>query len=312
MLYALTLNSLRLAKRQKISLPLFMVLSAVLPYLSYWLFSADGTLLGVLRVMWHWQFYLSALLLMFFTAYLSVVILASELREQQIINTVAKPVSRLSIMIAKILAVIMLATFLLLISAVSSYYALSARAEIESVIKIRAQHPETIEFDAAQRHHDAQQQITIVNRDLFTARQKFLPAKEVSSFVMNWARAWFLLWIRLLMLAIIGVSCVPIMNANVSAFVMMTIIFNGLVTTLPSANESNLPHNFIDLIRDILRYLPNFSETNPMESISNALEISWWSLGKQIGRDIIVRSGLVFMLGYYAFRRRELAVYHPT
>ncbi|GHV23253.1 hypothetical protein AGMMS49959_15820 [Planctomycetales bacterium] len=466
MLFGLTLNSLRLIARQKISVPIVLLAAAALPFAGYFMFTGDGTLLGVLRLMWGWQFYAAAGLLMLVTAYLAVVVLDGELKDYQLLLTLVKPAPRWSVLVAKFLAVIIFAAVATAVCAGSSYLALRLRARAADIVALRADNPETVRMNSEQRRADALAQALLADRQFFTSRtvayplipdmvediyrninaakargeltdadfptdasirdiarriaerrsipipygmgREFnfvnlpptrsavfryqidgawrgdwgwlkaywsfagggaplstttdfrvsapqelpLPADFViaggklnvtlinqsaptaetpvaaemrvpfdglslllptGGFAANWARAWGLLWLRLCLLAAIGVGLSPIIGAPINFLALIAVLAVGVFnSTFYAANAAPATTWFAaaqHYFALAVRCLPNFDETSAYEKITDGLAVGWDYLAWQFLRDVVLRGGVIMTIGYAVFRRREIAVY---
>lgn len=475
MFWALTLNTLRLLWRQKFSLPLFLLLAAGLPGVSYFVFSGDGTLNGVLKMMWGWQFYAVSVPLMLVTIYLAAVALDSELKGMQILTTAVKPAPRWMILLSKFTAVCLLSGFGVAAAGVSSYAALRGRTAPECVRVIRQADPEAARFSPEEREKDVAAQRDAATREFFTSRitrrpqtpdflreireqfaklkpedvpggklpteremadlaqriaqrqsftipfsaarefvftdlpvtkapltfrykidgsyregtlgwlqavwqfsgaagrppftrestfrrgteQSFLiPGESVGadgrlrvmlgnisaateksqpanlevpfdglrlmlphgSFAGNFARAWMLLWFRLCLLAAIGVGGSAIVGAPVNGFLLVSVLLIGaftdsICTQLAPPFDKYRPvvdsplNTAKRITARALSLLPDFTETDPVDAVNNGEEISMGDLGAQFARDVLLRGGLMLLLGAYALKKREIAVY---
>ena len=476
MFLALVLNSLRLLLRQKMPLPLFVIGSASLPLISYFAFSGDGTLVGVLKMMWGWQFYVASAFFMLVTIYLATTVLESEFRGFQILTTAVKPIPRWMLLFSKFTAVCILTGAGVIIAGASSYAALRWRSADDAVTAIRRASPETVNFTAAARQKDAAAQRASAMHNFFTARRTVIPQmpdvlleirrniaalkaedfpggkkpseKEIveaarnitlsksfpiafnaardfnftalpqtdaeltfrykvngsqregtlgwlqaywefsgaagiapyvretnfrggkeqeitipgkligkdgrlkvilgnisaptdkapaveltvpldglrllipdGSFAANFSRAWVLLWIRLCLLAAVGVGFSPIIGGPVNGFLMVAVLFVGSLNSSFSGicNPPPSPYRkHEDSAADTAKrwaargigLLPDFAESDPVDTVNKGELVSWRRVGTQAGKDILLRGGLALLLGTYFLRRRELAICH--
>jgi len=481
MFAALTFNSLRLLLRQKLAWPLLLPLVALVPLASAVMFTADGTLTGVLKMMWSWQFYTTSIIMMLLTVYMAIVVLDSELRDLQIINTAVKPVARWQLLLSKFAAICVLAALGIGVAGASSYAALRWRMRTPAVCDIRATSPENVNFsgaDAAQKRlQDAAAQQELARRYFFTSRracypvlpdlfkdlqnalenlkkqnvpseklpsqqelnnvaadiirqqafpvpfsagreftftnlpvgseellfrfkisgthreealgwlkagwnfvnpqrppfskmvsfrrnteQEFpvpgnmvtpdgkltvvlyntsvpvgkSPAAELSvpfkglwimvpqgTFTENFCKAWALLWIRLCLLAALGVGCGAIIGAPINTFLMLAVLLIGSLNfwvrdlyapkdfPRPAAKQTFEWAQWAKKqSASLLMLLPDFSETDPVDNLNSATEISWGWLARQAACDILIRGGIILLVGVYVFKNKELAIYH--
>jgi hypothetical protein len=475
MFWGLVLNALRLFIRQKISLALVLVLAVVLPGISYFLFTADGTLTGVLKIMFGWQFYLCSGLLMLLTIYLASSALDDEARNFQLLLVAVKPAPRWAILTAKFVAIGLLVGGIIVLSGISSYVALRARTTPENILRIRQASTDTVRLSEAQLKLDAEAQRQITRRDFFASRrtrypvipdllaeinanieelkasgrleaapsdkeiatavrrimstknfpipygaakdfhfvglqpthdgltfrykidgtqrtaelgwlhagfqffgaeglapyrreesfrrqvqQEFLvpgdlidangnldlflynlsgpteksPEAEIGvpfdglqlltpagSFEINFVRAWLLLWVRLCLLAALGVGMSALVGAPINLFFLIAVLFVGSLNSslhatynpAPSPYQADFQRTAADEAKRyavlVLSFLPDFAQTDPVDKINQGEEIEWQELALQFCRDVLVRGGIILLLGYLVFLRRELAIY---
>lgn len=177
---------------------------------------------------------------------------------------------------------------------------------------------------------DGQLRAAIIN-DIQTSERKEPQGIEVpiqkgfslmipqGGFGANYARGMFLLWIRILMLAAIGVGATAFMSGSVSAFVLCALIAMGSLSSfvatsvLPSETMmlySQQPVISFDKYIAIffLQCLPDFDLTSPLNALTGGTEISWSDL---LGRglyDLLLRGGIFFAIAIAAFHHRELGV----
>lgn len=171
--WAITANSIKLLLRSKVPVFALLLIGLVIPFASYFMFTADGTLSGVLRTMLNFNYYIILGVLTLLTLYFSAVVLDSELAEEQMTLLCTKSVHRYSIVLAKWLAVTLTIGGVLIIMWGATYAALKMRCSTENIVEIRKATPQTKNFTAQMRLQDAEKQLFITNKNFFTARKTY-------------------------------------------------------------------------------------------------------------------------------------------
>jgi len=142
------------------------------------------------------------------------------------------------------------------------------------------------------------------------------------SFGLNLSKALLLLWIRLAMLAIIGVFANTFVRGSIAAFLLTGILIGGMLH--PTVMLSLIPPRPMivaqtqdtrdDTIRNIgaafLNALPDFGDTDSIPDLSVGRLIRWSKILHRIVMDILCRGGVFFLVGLWAFRIREVG--RPT
>lgn len=473
-LRAIILNSIKLLLRSKAPMPLLVIIAIAVPVSSYFIFTGDGTLSGVLKMMITYNYYIMSSVLMLLTLYLSSTVLDSELREEQITLTSSKPVARWKILLGKWVAVCIVTGIILAVSGVCGYFALTERAKVAPVVKIRKSSPDTLNYTPSNFLDDAKNEIQLAYDQVLTARRPYYPvmppvedelekimtrintsqvpedkrpskaevrmiinrqrAKKTfpvpygagrefefvnlpvtdkplkvrytlngsrgpedmgwlqarwlfsanaqtapyahdtdsrsgttrefnipgnaigkdgnlravvvnisgptkkspaaiievpaytgirilipdSGFALNYFKSNLLLWIRLIMIAAIGVSASAYLSGSVASFLLFSLIICGslnkfvaeTVTPRPSmyrVQNDDAPFSKY-VAATILKVLPDFEETSPVQPATTGTLIPWSYLSRQFLYDVIIRGGIFFIIGIIAFNRREIGI----
>ena len=186
------------------------------------------------------------------------------------------------------------------------------------------------------------------------AAQLIVPARDgiellvtTGSFEMNFTRGLFLLWIRLVMLAGIGIAANTFLRGPVTAFLLFGLILTGSLNSFvhslvvpketrielrqPSADhrhedghhdsqrgeqpdgENGVLGTLIDTWRSkvlpvLFRVVPDFGATNPVPDLLVGREIGWTRLAAQAFYDLGLRAGSIWLLGLYCFHRKEVGL----
>lgn len=153
-------------------------------------------------------------------------------------------------------------------------------------------------------------------------------------FGANFARSLTLLWIRLAMLAGIGIAFNAFVRGQVVAFMLIAVLTAGSLNSFvqsflePKAESveqlkqlaaealEDKPKTVLDRIGDglglvlpaALTVLPDFSETNPVPDLRVAREIPTGRVLLQLVKDLLLRAGLLGLIATAAFDRRELGL----
>ncbi len=165
------------------------------------------------------------------------------------------------------------------------------------------------------------------------------------SFEMNFLRGLLLLWIRICMLAAIGIAANTFLRGRVTAFLLLGLILTGSLNSFvhsvvaPEAtgieilqgdhaahdhsgddhararqHESEGPgKKLIDawtttVVPVLFGILPDFAATDPVPDLLVGREIGWGRVATQACLDVGVRAGLVWLIGLYCFYRKEVGL----
>lgn len=145
----------------------------------------------------------------------------------------------------------------------------------------------------------------------------------IGSFEANYLRGLLLLWVRLMMIAAIGVAINTFVGGPVAAFAVFAIIICGILNSFvyssvapresllvgqPKKNVATLENIRTQGLRVVLGAVPDFTDTDPVQDLVVGREISWLQLLSQLGADLGLRSGWLVLLGVYAYYRREVGL----
>jgi len=154
------------------------------------------------------------------------------------------------------------------------------------------------------------------------------------SFGVNLIRGLLLIWIRLIMVAGIGIGASTMLRGQVTAFLLLGVlvvgVLNGFVVELLDPQTKSLDQlerlaagvdesdassvlvrvsrSFEAILPPLVRAMPNFDETDPIPDLTLGREVSWWRLLRQAFRDIGLRAGLFIASGAWLFSRREVGL----
>lgn len=138
------------------------------------------------------------------------------------------------------------------------------------------------------------------------------------SFAANLARGLLLVWVRLLMLAAIGVGANAFLGGSVTAFLLIGVLASGLLSDTVRASIAPRRIRGVEILDEpgiagkamdrILASFPDFKETNPVPDWHAGREIGWRRILRQLLHDLVLRGGLIFAAGLFAFHRKEIGL----
>ena len=165
------------------------------------------------------------------------------------------------------------------------------------------------------------------------------------SFEMNFLRGLVLLWVRISMLAAIGIAANTFLRGRVTAFLLLGLILAGSLSSFvrsvvapetpgieifegEHAGHDHAGHDpahahqlesegwgrkLVDawerkVIPLLFGVLPDFAATDPVPDLLVGREIAWSRVATQALLDVGVRAGLVWLIGLYCFHRKEVGL----
>lgn len=138
------------------------------------------------------------------------------------------------------------------------------------------------------------------------------------SFAANLARGLLLVWVRLLMLAAIGVGANAFLGGSVTAFLLIGVLASGLLSDTVRASLAPRRVRGVEILDKpgllgkamdgVLASFPDFEETNPVPDWHAGREIGLRRIFWQLVHDLVLRGGLFFAAGLFAFRRKEIGL----
>lgn len=153
---------------------------------------------------------------------------------------------------------------------------------------------------------------------------------KVDTFESNFLRAMLVMWIKLAVLAALGVSCAVFLSFPVACLLTFTIFVGGMLGPfLAEALQWYYPPEggqmdwsspmlvtvwiFETITRQIalaiVFLLSAFGSYDPQEDLVQGRLISWGSVGLAASRLGMLWSGLSLIIGFLVLRKRELAIY---
>lgn len=145
---------------------------------------------------------------------------------------------------------------------------------------------------------------------------------RVGGFEANFLRALLLEWTKLAFLAMLGVCCASVLSFPVALLFTATIYAIGSMTPFLSVA---IEHYWVDpdqpLVARVFQWvilsvatasnwlLSGFGEVSGESLLVEGRLVSWRAVAKAIGILGVLWSGGVLLVGWAAFRRKELAIY---
>ena len=146
---------------------------------------------------------------------------------------------------------------------------------------------------------------------------------QTGSFEANLARGLALLWIRMAMIAAMGLAANTFLSGPIAAFFLLGVLVTGLANSFVASLVAPSPMRFpiagqppgapiVEMasrgLQQVLRLIPDFEDTDPAKDLLIGREISATRVGWQALCDLGLRAGLLFAIGLFAFRRREIGL----
>lgn len=215
-------------------------------------------------------------------------------------------------------------------------------AEVELDLQSRAGETSAFDQDPRLISSDGRLRVAITNAsgpvDGLEAAKIIVPAKDglellvpAGSFEANFVRGLLLLWVRLLMIAAMGIAANAFLHRQVTAFFLIGVIAAGSLNSFVAGFVEPEVRSFEEVQAEVMsrqedgglrwavgrleaalpllvRALPDFDETDAAPDLAGGREISWWRLLRQAFYDLGLRGGLLWAIGVTAFRRRELGL----
>lgn len=138
------------------------------------------------------------------------------------------------------------------------------------------------------------------------------------TFAANLARGLLLVWVRLLMIAAIGLGANAFLGGSVTAFLLIGVLASGLMSDTVRASLAPRRVRGVEILDQpgvlgktmdlVLASFPDFGETNPVPDWHAGREIRVARILRQLVYDLLLRGGLFFAAGLFAFRRKEIGL----
>jgi ABC-type transport system involved in multi-copper enzyme maturation permease subunit len=140
------------------------------------------------------------------------------------------------------------------------------------------------------------------------------------SFGVNLFKAGIVLWVRLAFLAMLGTATAALFSFPVASLFSISvwllsaggqwiesILYGSLTRTGFETVESAFDRVLMPAVRGVVSVFARFSEVRGTDSLREGLAIGWGSVGSHVVWIGIGWIGVVLLLGWFAFSRREIA-----
>ena len=131
------------------------------------------------------------------------------------------------------------------------------------------------------------------------------------SFTANYIRIFFLLFIRIVYLAILGVSLTTFLSFPVAIFVCLGVLVVALVSSFVTEAIEMLSQGlnvlYFFTIKPVILSIPRFDgDYNPSKLLVASRNLEWTTLLRSLLLTLL-RSVFIFIIGIFVFSRREIA-----
>ena len=134
---------------------------------------------------------------------------------------------------------------------------------------------------------------------------------KADTFAGNYLKGVLLVWIRLVVLAALGIMASTFLSFPVALLVCLVIFFtanfSGFVLESFDYLGENLSSVYKYTMRPAIQLLPQFDRFNPTRYLVGARLLSWSLLGKAAGLMILIKSVIAMLAALVIFGRREIA-----
>lgn len=134
---------------------------------------------------------------------------------------------------------------------------------------------------------------------------------KADTFGGNYIRCVLLIWVRLVILAALGVLASTFLSLPVALLVCLVIFFtanfSGFVLESFDYLGENMSSVYKYTMRPAIQLLPQFDRFNPTRYLVAGRLLSWSVLGKAAFLMILLKSGIAMLAALVIFSRREIA-----
>jgi hypothetical protein len=134
---------------------------------------------------------------------------------------------------------------------------------------------------------------------------------KADTFGGNYIRCVLVIWVRLVVLAALGILASTFLSLPVALLVCMVIFFtanfSGFVLESFDYLGENMSSVYRYTMRPVIQLLPQFDRFNPTRYLVAGRLLSWSVLGKAAGFMILVKSVMAMVSALVIFSRREIA-----
>jgi hypothetical protein len=134
---------------------------------------------------------------------------------------------------------------------------------------------------------------------------------KADSFGLNFIRATLLIFVRLVFLAVLGISVATWLSFPVAILLCLVVFFSasisGFIIESFGAPGFGFGSFYNFTMRPLLGLLPQFDALNPSTFIIHARLLGWWTLAWAAVVMLLIKAMIVWVAGIIIFSYRELA-----
>ena len=176
---------------------------------------------------------------------------------------------------------------------------------------------------------DGTLEMEIINASHDPSTQQFLPAEyslnwdkedlevlfKISDFEANFVRAMLVDWFKLAFLGILSVVTGAFLSFPVACLLSFAVFIGGSIAPFLGLSLDNYsPKNFVEQIISGIAYAVHslfyrFGAVKPSQMLIEGRLISWEAVFMGMFWLLIVWAGIALLVGFLAFRKKELAIY---
>ncbi|MHC4657857.1 MAG: hypothetical protein ACYS83_01600 [Planctomycetota bacterium] len=131
------------------------------------------------------------------------------------------------------------------------------------------------------------------------------------TFAGNFIRAVVLIWLRLILLACLGILASTFLSFPVALLLCLVVFSTANFSAFVLESFEYLSENLSDVysytLKPIIQLLPQFDKFNPTKYLVSARLLSWSLLGRATGFMICIKAVLLLLLALLIFSYREIA-----
>ncbi|MAE60645.1 MAG: hypothetical protein CMJ49_04715 [Planctomycetaceae bacterium] len=143
---------------------------------------------------------------------------------------------------------------------------------------------------------------------------------RVGGFEMNFLRSLCIIWLRLAFLAMLGLTAATFLGFPIASLLSLLVFCAAMASSfiVEAAASYNSPgetnpvaigvETSLRVIgRSFAQVLNQYAKVSPIEQVSSGLAVSWSQVYRAMGWILLVWTGVVGVIGWIVFSRRELA-----
>jgi hypothetical protein len=146
---------------------------------------------------------------------------------------------------------------------------------------------------------------------IFPIEDGFEILYKADSFVANFIRAAMLIFMRLVFLAVLGISVATWLSFPVAILLCLVVFFSASISGFIFESFDSLGGGLDSMysltIRPLLNLLPQFDNLNPSTFMIRGQLLSWWTLAWAAIVLLLIKAMIVWLIGILIFTYKEIA-----